>query len=276
MTNLIGARRFGYCRALLLVLLLVLCGRCPDAWSAAPEAGADVGITEHTGSRIPLDVTFRDETGKTVRLGELISGPTIIVPVFFSCANVCYNLQWKLAQTLPAVKRAPDREYRVISVSFDEHDTPELAAKFKRVYLSSMHAPFPENGWRFLTGDAAGIRRLTDAVGFSFQRRGRDFLHPVASIVVTGDGTVVRYLYGANFLPKDLTLALVEAREGKSGTAVRKVLEYCFSYDSGQNGYVFNLLRVSATVVIICTGGFLAFLILTGRKRKKQHTEKIN
>ena len=266
--------RAGYIsgRRALVALLLMLCVACPYAGGAA-EPAADVGITEHTGSRIPLDVTFRDEAGKTVRLADLIDGPTIIVPVYFSCANVCYNLQWKLAQALPAVKRTPDREYRVISVSFDEHDTPELAAKFKRVYLASMHAPFPENGWRFLTGDVAGIKRLTDAVGFSFQRRGRDFLHPVASVVVTGDGMIVRYLHGANFLPKDLTLALVEAREGRSGSAVRKVMEYCFSYDAGQNGYVFNLLRVSATVVIVCTGSFLIFLIVTGRKRRRRNNE---
>ena len=132
-----------------------------------------------------------------------------------------------------------------------------------------MHAPFPGDGWRFLTGDAASIKRLTDAVGFSFQRRGRDFLHPVASIVIAGDGTIVRYLYGSSFLPKDLTLALIEAKEGKSGTAVRKVMEYCFSYDPGQNSYVFNLLRVSATVVILCSGGFLAFLMVTGRRRNQ-------
>jgi protein SCO1/2 len=126
------------------------------------------------------------------------------------------------------------------------------------------------DGWRFLTGDAASIKRLTNAVGFSFQRRGRDFLHPVASIVVAGDGTVVRYLYGSSFLPKDLTLALIEAKEGKSGTAIRKVMEYCFSYDPGQNSYVFNLLRVSATAVILCAGGFLIFLVLGGKKRKKE------
>jgi protein SCO1/2 len=252
-----------------LLLLLILCGS-PNAWSASSAPVTDVGITERTGSRIPLDVTFRDEAGKAVRLADLVNRPTIIVPVYFSCANVCYNLQWKLAQALPAVKRVPDQEYRVISVSFDEHDTPELAAKFKRVYLTSMHAPFPDSGWRFLTGDTAGIAKLTDALGFSFQRRGRDFLHPVASIVITGDGTIVRYLYGAHFLPKDVTLALAEAKDGKSGVAIRKVVEYCFSYDAGQNGYVFNLLRVSATVVIICTGGFLVFLIVTGRKRRER------
>jgi protein SCO1/2 len=236
----------------------------------ANSSETTVGITELLGSRIPLDITFRDESGKPVRLAELITGPTIILPVYYSCTNVCYNLQWGLAQALPRIKRKPGEEYRVISVSFDDNDTPELASKFKRVYLTSMHAPFPVDGWRFLTGDAASIKRLTNAVGFSFQRRGRDFLHPVASIVVAGDGTVVRYLYGSSFLPKDLTLALIEAKEGKSGTAIRKVMEYCFSYDPGQNSYVFNLLRVSATAVILCAGGFLIFLVLGGKKRKKE------
>lgn len=281
-----GTRRFfSCCRASLLVVLLLLFVYA-DAWSAekkmeskpvAGEASADkapVGIVEQLGSKIPLDITFRDEGGKPVRLADLVTGPTIILPVYFSCTNECYTLQWGLAQVLPKLKSKPGEDYRVISVSFDEHETPELAAKFKRVYLTSMHVPFPASGWRFLTGDARSIKRLTNALGYTFQRRGHDFLHPVASIVISGNGTIVRYLYGATFLPKDLTLALVEAREGKSSTAIRKVLQYCFSYDPRQNTYVFNLLRVSATVVIICTGGFLAFLILSGRKRTHPDSRK--
>src|SRR6185369_4627102 len=116
-------------------------------------------------------------------------------PVYFSCTNVCNYLQQGLASTLPAVKRKPGEEYRVLSVSFDETETPELAARYKRMYLTSMNAPFPEDGWHFLTGDARSIRRLTDAAGFQFQRKGRDFIHPVASLVVARDGTIVRYLY---------------------------------------------------------------------------------
>jgi protein SCO1/2 len=162
----------------------------------------------------------------------------------------------------------------VISVSFDDNETPELAAKFKRVYLTSMHSSFPDDGWRFLTGDEANIRQLTNALGFGFQKRGRDFLHPVASMIVSADGTIVRYLYGTSFLSKDLALALIEARGGTSGTTIRKVMEYCFTFDTGRNTYVFNLLRVSATVVIICTGTFLVFLIVTGRRRKQQNPEK--
>lgn len=284
--NITGKRPFlRRCRAFLPVLMMLLLVY-DDVRSAdkgvEPKPVANVvsaeektvGINEHLGSKIPLDITFRDEGGKPVRLAELVAGPTIILPVYFSCTNVCYNLQWGLAQVLPKIKSKPGEEFRVISVSFDENDSPQLAAKFKRVYLTAMHTPFPESGWRFLTGDAASIKGFTDAVGFSFQRRGRDFLHPVASIVVAGDGTIVRYLYGTSFLPKDLTLALIEAREGKSGAAVRKVLEYCFSYDPQQKSYVFNLLRVSATVVILCAGGFLAFLILTGRKHKQPVSRK--
>lgn len=266
--------------SLLLVLALVFVdsparsadGRVepvPSADTVGAEE-ATVGLDEHLGARIPLDATFRDEAGKTVRLAELITGPTLILPVYYSCPNVCYNLQWGLAQVIPKLKSKPGVEYRVISVSFDEKDTPLLASKFKRVYLNAMHAQFPADGWRFLTGDPASIRSLMNTAGYGFQRRGRDFLHPAASFIVTGDGTIVRYLYGTNILAKDLALALIEARDGTSGVTIRKMVEYCFTFDPGEKTYVFNILRVSATVVIICAGGFLLFLIMTGRKRKQR------
>ena len=135
-----------------------------------------------------------------------------------------------------------------------------------------MNTPFPEDGWRFLTGDARDIRRLTDAAGYRFARKGRDFIHPVASFVVARDGTIVRYLYGTTFLPKDLTLALLEARDGKVGVTIRKVVGYCFTFDPEGKTYVFNLLRVSATVVIAGAAAFLAFLLLTGRRHKGRKT----
>jgi len=203
----------------------------------------------------------------------LIKGPTIILPVYYSCTNVCNFLQSGLARVLPAIKRIPGKDYQVLSISFDETETPEQAARFKRMYLTAITTPFPEEGWRFLTGDAANIRRLTDAAGYHFQRSGRDFIHPVASFVLAGDGMIVRYLYGTTFLPKDLTLALAEAREGKVGTTIRKLVDFCFTFDKNNKTYVFNLLRVSATVVILCSGGFLAFLLLTGKKRRKSHPE---
>ncbi|WP_246166978.1 SCO family protein [Oryzomonas japonica] len=276
--------RMARCGAAMLLAVLMLCPCRAGAHSEEAsqkhqagdpfpkEEGPAVGIDERLGAKIPLDATFRDETGKTVRLGDLITGPTIILPVYYSCANVCNYLQGGLARVLPTIKNRPVAEYRVISFSFDESETPQLAARYKRMYLTSMNVPFPEDGWRFLTGDAANIRRVTAAAGYSFQRRGRDFIHPVTTLVVAGDGTIVRYLYGTTFLAKDVSLALLEAREGKAGASIRKVMEFCFSFDPTGKTYVFNLLRVSATVVILCAGGFLAFLLLGGTKRRKPGT----
>lgn len=275
----IPVRGAQYLSAALLVSLLCPCPAFshsteqPQPLSLRQDAGATIGLDERLGAKIPLDITFRDETGRPVRLEYLIAGPTIILPVYYSCTNVCNFLQGGLATVLPTVKGTPGEAYRVLSVSIDETETPALAAKYKKMYLTSMDAPFPDKGWRFLTGDAQNIRRLTEAAGYRFQRKGRDFIHPVASFVIAGDGTIVRYLYGTSFLAKDLTLALLEAREGKVGATIRKVVGYCFSYDPAGKTYVFNLLRVSATVVILSAGGFLAFLILTGRKRR-QHPSR--
>jgi len=210
------------------------------------------------------------QVGLDERLGDLVTGPTIILPVYYSCTNVCTFMQGGLARVLPDIRQTPGVDYRVISVSIDENETPQLAAGSKRMYLAAMNGAFPSEGWRFLTGDSANIRRLTESAGYRFERRGRDFMHPVASFVVAGDGKIVRYLYGTSFLSKDLTLALVEAGQGKTGATIRKVVAYCFSFDPKMKSYQFNLLRVSATVVILCCGSFFAYLMLTGRKRNRQ------
>lgn len=235
---------------------------------AATEQGGDIGVSEHLGARIPLDLVFRDEGGKEVRLGELIRSPTIILPVYYSCTNICNFLQGGLAGVLPALKLAPAKEYQVLSISFDDSETPEVAARSKRMYLTAMDRPFPEEGWRFLTGDRPAIQGFTEAMGYRFAKKGRDYIHPVATLVVAADGTIVRYLYGTSFLAKDLSLALLEARQGRVGATIRTVVNYCFSFDPAGKTYVFNLLRVSATVVILCTVGFLLFLLLAGKKRQ--------
>jgi protein SCO1/2 len=227
------------------------------------------GVTERLGSRIPLDLHFRDESGKDVLLADLVSGPTIIMPVYFRCTNVCAYQLGRMANALQLLERRPIEDYRVIAVSFDETETPEMAARSKRTYLTAMRRHFPSDGWRFLIGDADSIRRLTDAIGYRFQCQGNEFIHPVASTVISSDGTIIRYLYGIAVLPKDLALAIAEAKSGIAGASVRKMLEYCFTFDPVGKTYVFNLLRVSATVVILCAGGFLAFLVFGGKKRGK-------
>ncbi|HZV81073.1 MAG TPA: SCO family protein [Geobacteraceae bacterium] len=259
---------------LALLLILPPASGIATGHEAPGNQAETAGISEQLGSRIPLELTFRDETGRTVRLGDLISGPTIVMPVYYGCTNVCTYLQARMAGALQKIERKPLDDYRVISISFDETEGPELAARSKNIYLTAMGGRFPPEGWRFLTGDRANIRRLTDALGYSFHRQGKDFIHPVATVVVARDGTIIRYLYGIAVLPKDLSLAITEAKSGVAGASVRKLMEFCFTYDPAGKTYVFNLLRVSATTVILCAGGFLAFLLLTGKKRKESSAVK--
>ena len=234
-----------------------------------PQAATRVGVEERLGARIPLDLTFRDETGAPVTLRQLVSGPTVIAPVYYACPNVCSFLQGALARALPNVRRTPGVDYQVLSVSFDATETSQEAKRAKAIYSQAMGGRFPPNAWHFLTGDQTNIEALTAAAGYRFRREGKDFLHPVAIFVVSGDGTITRYLYGTSILPMDLTLALIEAAEGRVSPAIRKTVQFCFSYDPQNGRYVFNIFRVSATVILLTAGALFAFLAWTGRKPQK-------
>ncbi|MEI6206664.1 MAG: SCO family protein [Desulfuromonadales bacterium] len=235
----------------------------------------EIGLDEHLGAKVPLDAVFNDESGRPVRLGDLITGPTMLLPVYYSCTNVCNYLQGGLARIIRELNGKPGSDYRIISISFNPDETPEQAARTKKMYLAAINAPFPADGWRFLTGDRDNIQRFTDAIGYRFKQQGHEFIHPVASVMVAGDGKIVRYLYGTSFLAKDVSLALLEARNGTVGTTIRKIVDFCFTFDPAGKTYVFNILRVSATVVILSAGSFLLFLMLSGKKLSRQKSEDI-
>lgn len=233
------------------------------------ETPAEVGLDEQLGTQLPLDLAFTDEHGKQVTLRELVDGPTLILPIYYKCPNVCNFLQAGVASVLKDVGRKPGEQYRVISLSFDETETTRNAQKAGELYRGLAGETIPPEAWRFVTGDLKNIHTFLDPSGYKFKREGVDFIHPVASFVINKEGKVIRYLHGVRPLPKDLTLAFYEAETGKSGATIRKMVQYCFNYDPEQKTYVFNLLRVSATAFIATLGIFLAFLILGGKKKRK-------
>ena len=237
--------------------------------SAVVAAKGSVGLDEKLGAYIPLDVTFRDEDGKPFKLADLVDKPSVIAPVYYRCPTVCHFLQGDLARVLPQLKLKPGEDYQVISFSFDELETPELAKRSRNTYYTAMKNNYPELAWRFLTGEKEEILKLTDSAGFRFQKVGADFLHPIVFFVVSPEGKIVRYLHGTHVLPKDLTLALYEAKSGQVGTTIRKVVQYCFSFDPENKTYVFNVLRVSATAILTTLAIFAAYLFLSGKKSKK-------
>lgn len=254
------------CRILLIPLLFILCA--PTLASNAVTEG-NVELVEKLGEKIPLELTFLTAAGEQIKLNQLIDRPTLVVPVYYNCRSVCNFLLGGLAQVLPDLKLTPGEDYNIVAFSIDPTESIKQAEHSKKTYLTAVQTEFPPEAWHFLTGTQENILKLTDAAGYYFKKEGTEFLHPVAAFVVTADGTIVRYLIGRRFLPLDLSMALLEASESRIGTPLRKALEFCFSYDPEGRRYVFNLLRVSGTVILLTLGSFLLFLILSGRKKKQ-------
>jgi len=235
-----------------------------------PKDPVGIGIDEKLGQLIPLDLTFYDENGNRVTLRQLIHTPTILALVYLHCPNVCSLLLQNLANVLDQLPAAPGKEYTVISISFDDREKFGLALEKKKTYLKMIQKPFPPEAWRFLTGEKENIHKLTNAVGFHFKRVGDDFEHPVTLIILAPDGKIVRYMYGADPLPFDLKIALVEASQGRIGPTIAKVVRFCFSYDPKANKLVFNMLKVTGTVTLLFALSFILFLLLKGKKPNKE------
>ena len=232
-----------------------------------PKEQKGIGIDEKLGQVIPLDLTFKDENDDPISLRQLIHTPTILAPVYYNCPNVCSLLLQNLADVLNRLPAEPDKEYRVLSVSFDETEKPGLALEKKKMYLKMIEKPFPQDAWRFLTGDKENIHKLMDSIGFHFKRVGVDFQHPISLIIVTQDGKITRYMYGSYFLPFDIKIALLEASQGRIGATISKVVRFCFTYDPKGKKIVFNTLKVTGAVTLLFALSFIVFLLIKGRKQ---------
>ncbi len=230
---------------------------------------ADIALEEKLGQFLPVDAVFFDENAKKINLKNFIDKPTIIAPVYLGCSHECPLLLMGLAQALGRLELVkPGRDFQVVTLSFDEKDTPRIAADKKINYVKLIGKPFPGDTWKFLTGDRANIMKFTDSIGFKFQRDGTDFSHPLTLVVVSSKGKVIRYLEGTSFLPFEVTMALNEAAEDRVGSPVRKALMYCFSYDPLKKSYVFNILQVTGAFIVLFVGSFLAYLLISTKKKR--------
>lgn len=231
-----------------------------------PPRLENVGIEQHLNAQVPADLTFRDETGKTVRLGDYFGRkPLILNLVYYNCSMLCGEVLSGLTGTMRLVKFDIGKEFEVVTVSFDPRETPEIAATKKKEYLKRYTRPGAAEGWHFLTGSAESVNVLTKTVGFQYQYDPKidQFAHATAIMVLTPDGRISRYFYGVDFPPKDLRMGLVEASEGKIGNAVDQVLLYCYHYNPATGKYgavITNILRLGAGITILVLGGFLLIM----------------
>ena len=228
----------------------------------------EVGIVDQLGKTLPLDLMFKDSSGKDVKLNDLIQKPTVLSLVYYHCPTVCKPLLGAKVDVLDRIDLVPGKDYNALTISFNEDETPENAKIIKDHFIQQFHKNFPPEAWHFLTGDKETIRKLTDTLGFYFKRDGNDFVHPTGLIMISPKGKITRYFYGMAYLPFDIKLGLIEASEGKIGPTISKILLYCFRYDPEGKRYVFDILKVTATVTIFFLVIFVAWLLISSRRRR--------
>jgi protein SCO1 len=225
----------------------------------------EIGIYERLDSILPDDIQLVNQDSIVVKLKDLINKPTVISFVYYECPGLCSPLLNGLAEVIDKAQLELGKDYQVITISFNYQDTPKLGKKKKKNYVASIKRKIDESQWIWLTGDSININKITDATGFKFKREGKEFLHPASILVVSPKGKITRYLYGTEYLPFDLKMAVIEASEEKSMPTISKMLKFCFNYSPESKKYLFNITSISGSFIILLVLIFL-FTVLLKKK----------
>ena len=237
----------------------------------------EVRFDQRLNEQVPLELVFKDETGKSVKLEEYFGKkPVILVLAYFRCPMLCTEVLNGLVRALLNVPFDVGKEFNVLTVSFDHRETPAMAAAKKKTYVERYGRPGAQNGWHFLTGEEDSIKRLTQAVGFkySYDAKNDQFAHASGIMVLTPGGKISRYFYDISFPSRDVRLGLVEASENKIGSPVDQVLLFCFHYDPLEGKYgpvVMNFVRLGGVLTVISLGIFMT--VLWRQERRKARLE---
>lgn len=247
-----------------------------------PKELRDLTVIEHPNEKLPLDLTFRDDQGKTVRLGDYFQGknPVILSMNYSSCPMLCRVQLNGLVEGLDRVVWTAGQEYQIISVSIDPTETPEKAHETKEKYLQQYGRPESADGWHFLVGSQENIRQLADAIGFPFRYvpERKEYAHPALLTLCTPDGRISRYMYGIEFPPQTLRLSLVEAGEGKIGTTTDRFLLFCFHYDPSKGAYgptALNIMKLGGAAMLLALLAYLVpYWLASHRTRRRKQAEE--
>jgi protein SCO1/2 len=249
---------------------------------ALPGALQGVGIDQRLDQQIPLDLLFKDETGRDVPLSSFFAPgkPVILVPVYYRCPMLCTQILNGLAGSLKAVSLDPGKDFEIVAVSFDPKDTPEIAAGKKQMYLRRYGRPGTANGWHLLTGNQANITALMDTIGFHYKYDAatEQFAHASGIMVLTPEGRLSRYFYGVEYAPRDVRLGLVEASQNKIGSAVDQILLFCYHYDAATGKYgavVMNLVRFAGASFTLVAGVFLLIFLRRDVRRDRRVLKRV-
>jgi protein SCO1 len=224
-----------------------------------PELLKVVGIDQKLNGAIPLGLAFRDENGSTAKLSEFFGQkPVVLALVYYNCPMLCTQVLNGLDRSLKDLPMDIGKDFNVVTVSIDPSETPKLASAKRDLYTGIYGRPGAARGWHFLTGEESQIRQLANAVGFryAYDADSKQFAHASAVMVLTPGGKISRYFYGITYPARDMRLGLVEASEGKIGSAVDQLLLFCYHYDPVTGKYGMLISRV------IKAGGLLTVLAI--------------
>lgn len=240
--------------------------------SQTPKALTRVSFEQRLNEQLPMDLPFKDETGRTIKLGELFSHkPVILTFVYYECPMLCTEVLNGLESSLRVLNETIGKEFDVITVSFDPKETPVLAAGKKKAYLERYKRPEAQQGWHFLTGDQASIDALTQAAGFNYywDEASHQFAHASGIVVATPTGKISRYFMGIEHSPRDVKFALIESSHEKIGTLAERLLLYCYHYDPAKGNYGFvamRAVRIGGAATILALVGFVFVSIRRDQK----------
>jgi protein SCO1 len=242
-----------------------------------PSELDNMGVTEHLGDRLPLDLEFRDESGRSVSLRQFFrtGRPVLLSFNYSNCPMLCSLQLTGLVNGLSDVELQCGRDFEFVSVSIDPNETPFRAAQTRQKYYQMYGREGTGAGWHFLVGSLLSVDALAKSVGFTYRYlpERKEYVHPAVCACITPDGRLSRYLYGVAFVPQTLRLSLVEAGSGQIGTTLDQILLYCFHYDFVSGRYSLaarRLMTTAGAVTIIIISLYLITQIM--RERRQLHT----
>lgn len=269
-------QRISWCW-LLATCLLALLWPAGRVWAHDPALHPDqilgaIGFDQRLDAQVPLDLPFRDENGRTVRLGDYVQDkPVLLTLGYWECPNLCPLSRTGLLTSLNELQFTVGQEFEVVMVSIAPTETPDLAAQVKAQEVAGYNRSGSANGWHFLTGEHTEIDRLAEAIGFryAFDKRQNEYAHVSGLVVLTPTGKVARYLYGIEYNPRDLRLSLIEATTNRIGAWADQVLLFCYTYDpvTGQYSLLFMRLMQTAALLTVALISVMIWLLLRNERR---------
>ena len=265
-------RAFKRSSIIALAAATILCGSAAAQQLGLPAMIRGVGIDQNLNAQVPLELTFTDEAGHAVRLGQYFRGkPVVLSLVYYECPGLCDLVLNGLTHSMEQISLNLGRDFDAVTVSFNPHDTWQLAASKKGNYIEKYQRKGAAEGWHFLTGKEDAIKTLADTVGFHYKYDPviKQFAHASGIMILTPDGKIARYFFGIEYKPRDFRLGLVEASNNKIGTPADELLLFCFHYDPMTGKYgpaIQNVTRVLGSATVLALGAFIFLMVRRERQ----------